>query len=309
MEIVVVYGGVGPERDVSLVSGKAVLEGLRERWPIQGLQLDAPELPRELNPKAHLVFPALHGPFGEDGQFQKLLEVAGFTYVGSNALSSYICMQKPLAKALAAAHGVPVLPDVAFEKPYFTPTTSSLIAQLGDDLVFKPANGGSSTGVTMAQGQAVIDSTLNTLSEDFWLVEPRVRGHELTVGLLNGEALACVEIRPKGDFYDYKHKYTAGATQYLCPAPIPRELTEALFQAAQAAYRACGCRDFARADFLYDGKNYFFLELNTIPGLTPLSLLPMTAKHRGLDFEVLIEAMIAPALTRWETAREASLCQ
>lgn len=303
--ITVIYGGVGPEREVSLITGQAVLEGLRERWDVVDLRLDQAALPEGLKAQETLVFVGLHGLFGEDGRFQRLLENAGIHYVGSDALSSYLCMQKPISKALAAARGLKVLPEVVFQKPFYTPEAQSVIKKLGEAVILKPVDGGSSTGITMCEGPESLEAALQAAGSGHWMLEPRIRGRELSVGLLKGQALEPVEITPKGEFYDYRHKYTRGATQYTCPAPLPQDLNAQLLREAEAVYAVCGCRDYARADFLYDPAQdtCFFLEINTLPGFTPLSLLPRAAQARGYSFEHLLDALIAPALERMQATR------
>lgn len=300
-KITVIYGGVGPEREVSLVSGRAVIEGLKERWDVVEIELQDAALPEGLDPEETVVFIALHGTFGEDGQIQRLLEDAGVIYVGSDSRSSYVCMQKSFSKALAAARGVPILPEILFENSLYSPQAQEVISKLGEDIVLKPMNGGSSAFNVLCSGVTQLQVAMKGTQRGLWMMEPRIRGRELTVGILDAQALSVVEIRPKGEFYDYKHKYTKGATEYLCPAPLPRELSEAVMRAAENAYSACGCRDFARADFLFDEARgqFFFLEINTLPGLTALSLLPMSAKARGYDFKSLLDAMLSPAIERF----------
>lgn len=299
--IAVLCGGIGSEREISLVSGRAVAEALSAAGPLQTVcfELEAAALPGGLDPGCHVIFPVFHGRWGEDGGVQNLLDAAGFAYAGCGAEASRLCMDKPAAKARVATAGVPVIPGRAFEA-HDPPAASSLTAELGEEIVLKPSNEGSSVGLQFCSGEAALAGALEGLAGGRWLAERRVRGRELTVGILAGEALGVVEIVPSGGAYDYRHKYTRGLTEYRYPAPLPEAVTARLRELAAAAFAACGGRDFARVDFLLEGdQRPFFLEINTIPGLTPTSLLPKSAACQGLDFPTLARRMIEPALRRF----------
>ncbi len=298
-EIVVLCGGISDERDVSLVSGQAVYEALRGLSPTRLQVLDAPTLAAGLDASRCVIFPALHGEFGEDGQLQQLLEREGFAFAGTGAEASALCIHKSMTKERAARRGVPVLPGITFDV-LTKPQPEAVRTELGSDLVLKPVNHGSSRGLVFIETAEELASALEKISSGEWLLEPRVRGRELSVGLLKGKALGVVEITPEAGAYDYHHKYTAGATQYQAPADLPGDLTQAVRIAAETAFAACGCRDFARADFMLreDGQP-FFLEINTIPGMTPTSLLPRSAACNGYAFSHLVRTMVEPALARF----------
>lgn len=299
-QIVVVGGGTSAERDVSLASSKAVYEALASRRDTLYLDLQEDRLPPKLNPQRHVVFPVLHGTFGEDGGFQLLLEKSGFSYVGCDAASSALCMNKRAVKEIAAKAGIPVAPS-----HYFTGGMSfsveAVFEQLGSsEVVVKPVAEGSSVGLEFADSPASLASIVQRTKFGSWMIEPKLCGSDVTVGVLKGEALGVVEILPKGGGpFDYLHKYTPGMTEYRYPAPFEPVLTEALRAAAVTVFEACECRDFARVDFFMTPEGYRLLEINTIPGLTATSLLPKSASCFGYDFPALIDAMISPAIDRY----------
>ena len=301
--IAVLCGGTSSEREVSLGSGKASALALAGSFPTQLFVVDTDALPVGLDPRRHVVFSTLHGTFGEDGGMQRLLDAAGFHYAGCDAAASARCFDKPRTKEAVGQGGVRVCPGRTFSAPAGTPAAAALIEALGDDLVIKPACNGSSVGLQFLQGRSQIESALPALAPGEWLVERRVRGRELTVGVLHGRAMGVIEIVPREGRFDYEAKYTKGMTSYLNPAPIPPELTAAAQAAAAAAFQAAGCRDYARIDFMLSAQNeLFFLEINTLPGMKDTSLLPMSAQSAGLDFKGLVRELVAPALARFRAA-------
>jgi D-alanine-D-alanine ligase len=298
--VVVLGGGVSAEREVSLASSRAVHAALAPRHEAEWIDLTEEALPGGLDPRGDVVFPVLHGTFGEDGGLQALLEAEGFAYVGCDARSSALCMDKVATKAAVGAVGVPVAPHLCFVPPE-VPTWEAVARALGTSrAVLKPAAQGSSVGLHFPASEADWAGCLRKLDPGPWMVEPRLAGHDVTVGILGGEPLGVVGIFPEGGApYDYTRKYTAGATRYEVPAALPAALTEALRAAAKAAFAAAGCRDFARVDFILHDERFTFLEINTIPGLTATSLLPKSASVRGLGFAELVGQMLAPALGRY----------
>jgi D-alanine-D-alanine ligase len=300
--IAVFCGGTSAERDVSLGSGKACAQALARSFSTQLCEIDEPALPGVLDPKRHVVFSTLHGTFGEDGGMQRLLDLAGVEYAGCDAASSALCFNKQRTKDAVAKAGVRVCPGVAFLSNR-RPSAASIVAQLGDQLMLKPNCSGSSVGLHVISNATQLGAVLPRLDAGEWLVERRIVGRELTVGLLRGRAMGVVEIVPKSGLFDYASKYTKGLTEYLAPAPIPIEIEIQAKQAAEAAFRACGCRDYARMDFMLSEKNeLFFLEINTLPGMKETSLLPMSARCAGLDFTMLARELVAPALERFKAA-------
>jgi len=297
--IAVLAGGVSSEREVSLRSGRAVAMAAAASFPTILVQVGTAGIPEGLDPELHIVHSTLHGTFGEDGAMQGLLDVAGFEYAGCDAVSSALTMNKQCTKELVAVAGVPVAPGRCFqgESP---PPASELMRELGSEIVLKPNAEGSSVGLTFASTPGELEAALAALTPGAWLAERRVRGIELTVGVVSGRALGVVEIAPKSGAYDYASKYTRGATEYYSPARISADAFAAVRQFAEAAFAACACRDFARIDFMLsptDGPS--FLEINTIPGMTETSLLPKSASWSGYDFNSLVREMTVPAIGRF----------
>jgi len=302
--VTVLCGGESPEAKVSRVTGKSVAEALMAYFDVELIDLSRDELP-PLNPTKTIVFPAMHGPFGEDGQLQALLDKAGVAYAGCGAESSALCMHKVNAKSAAADSGFLMPADITFVAQS-KPISGQLIASLGEDLVIKPTDMGSSVGVHLTRNRYELDAALGQIKTGHWMAEQRIEGREMTIGLLDGKAMGIVEIRPKSGVYDFEHKYTPGATEYLFPAKIDDTLACKVSSFAENAFAACNCRDFARLDFILtsDGQPYF-LEINTIPGMTPTSLLPKSASCIGLGFQPLVRRMTEPALARAKAMRAA----
>lgn len=293
MRIVVLYGGESDEREVSLQSGMRVAAALRSAGH-QVMRVDhrIERLPAILSDlrAADAVFLALHGGDGEDGSLQALLEQNGiFHYTGSAPRGAALAMEKAAAKICVAAKGVPVargelLSLSASQPPFPFP------------VVLKPVSGGSSVGLRFVRTHREwrrIPPCEGVLCEEF------LPGREFTVGILNGDALPAVEIRPIRGAYDYEHKYTVGASEELCPAPIDALRALQLAKLALTAFEALGLRDYARIDFREDGMgNPRFLEANTLPGMTETSLFPLAAKVAGVEFTALCERMSALAAKR-----------
>ena len=299
--IAVLSGGISPEREVSLVSGDAVAKSLEKFSSIERFVLEENVLPAALDPSRHIVFPAMHGTFGEDGGVQELLEAGGFAYAGSNARSSSLCMDKVQTKVCVSAEGVRVPRDVHGQVGEVVP--SEVIGSVGENLIVKPSNQGSSVGFHSVKGRAELSTLLAELEQGLWLFEERIFGREFTVGLIGGRALGVVEILPIDGSYDYEHKYTPGSTEYCFPAKIEPGLEAELKAFSEKAFSMCGCRDFARADFMVSESGIpYFLEINTIPGLTSTSLLPKSAFCEGHDFDTLTRLMIEPAIERFYAA-------
>jgi D-alanine-D-alanine ligase len=208
-------------------------------------------------------------------------------------------MDKVATKRAMRAAGVPAIPEVAFAGDA-KPTASELIASLGEEIVLKPSDQGSSVGLFLPAGAAAIAEALAGIpSAGRWMAERRLRGREFSIGLLDGQPMGLVEIVALAGVYDYRTKYTKGASEYRCPAQLEPGLTAAIAAAAGRLFAAAGCRDFARADVMLepDGR-FYFLEINTLPGMTETSLMPKSASGVGLDFPALVRRMIAPALAR-----------
>ncbi len=303
IKILVLYGGTSEEREVSLASGQAVAEALSGRHAVELVRLDEERLPEGIGNMDTVVFPALHGSFGEDGRLQALLDAAAIEYCGSGAAASRLCMDKVAAKEVARAQAVST-PDWMTFNAAAKPLADDVIAQLGASLVVKPVDQGSSVGLHFSEHRSALGVALSQVHTGRWLVEQRIGGRELTVGLLEGKAMGVVEIVSASGVYDYRAKYTAGATEYRYPADLPTQVEARIRDGAERVFAACGCRDFARVDFLLDDRQLYFLEVNTLPGLTATSLLPKSASCAGYDFPALADALVAPALRRLRGRRE-----
>ena len=300
-EIVVLCGGLSSEREVSLRSGKAVSSALPGSRLVE-LETDA--LPAWLDPAQHVVLPVLHGGWGEDGRAQAEMEARGIAFAGCSAAANRLCMDKVATKRAMRGADVPAIPEVAFAGAA-KPTAEALVAALGDQLVIKPSDQGSSVGLYILDGLAQVAKALAEIpAAGQWMAERRLRGREMSVGLLDGQPMGIVEIVALTGVYDYKTKYTKGASEYRFPAPVSPELTAAIGAAAARLFAAGGCRDFARADvFLEPDGRFYFLEINTMPGMTETSLMPKSASCVGLDFPALVRRMAAPALARFAASR------
>jgi len=303
-DIAVFCGGTSAEREVSLGSGRACALALARSFPTRLFELGANALPPGFDPRRQVVFSLLHGTFGEDGGMQRLLDGVGASYAGCGAAASALTMDKSATKAAAAARGVGVAMGMVFsaDRP---PTVAEVAERLGDgSLVVKPNNEGSSVGLAIVSNPAELAAKLARLTPGGWLIEPRLVGRELSVGVLQGRALGVVEIRPKSGIYDYQSKYTKGLTEYLAPAPLDPATTRAVQLAAETAFAACGCRDYARADFILVSEQnvnnpLYLLEINALPGMKETSLLPMSARCAGYDFTALVRELVSPAVQRF----------
>lgn len=299
--IAVFSGGTSAEREVSLGSGLACAVALARLLPTRLFRIEENALPAGLDPARHVVFSTLHGTFGEDGGMQRLLETAGVSYAGCGVASSALTMDKTATKNAVAAAGIPVIPGVTFAAAA-KPTADEIVAKFGEAVVLKPNAEGSSVGLHIVGARAELAAALAKVTAGDWIIEQRIFGRELAVGVVNGHAMGIVEIRPKSGVYDYESKYTKGRTEYLAPAPLEEKLTREIRVAAERAFAACGCRDYARVDFMIGGDGRFYLlEINTLPGMKETSLLPMSARCEGWDFTRLVEEMVLPAVQRFQT--------
>lgn len=296
LQPVVLCGAVSPEREVSLRSGRAVagaLPGCRL------VELERNALPEWLDAARQVVIPVIHGDYGEDGTVQAELDARGVAYAGCEAAASRLCLDKVATKNAMRRAGVPAIPEVAFSGAA-KPTAAALMMQLGPQVVLKPADKGSSVGLYVVDGEVAIAAALAQIpASGQWMAERRLLGREMSIGILGGQAMGLVEIVPRKGVYDYQSKYTKGSSDYIYPAPVPAELTARIQSAAEALFQACGCRDFARADlFLEPDGQFYFLEINTMPGMTETSLMPKSASCAGLDFPALVQRMTAPVFAR-----------
>jgi D-alanine-D-alanine ligase len=297
--ILVLMGGLSRERDVSLVSGAAVAKALAQAGHAvrtHDLSHDIDALLRTIDAfRPDCVFNALHGRYGEDGCVQGLLELLRIPYTHSGLRASAMAMDKPTAKSIVAAAGLRTPHGHVLRRAAFS---------AGDPLprpfIVKPVAEGSTIGLTVVMPGANVDWVRDWSFGDSALVEEYIPGRELTVGVMGDRALAVTEIRFAGTAFDYTAKYVAGHAEHLVPAPVPAAIRDAAMDAALTAHRALGCSGVTRSDFRYDERlcgadGLYFLEINTQPGFTPLSLVPEQARHAGIDFAALCAWLVAEA--------------
>lgn len=333
MKIAVLLGGTSAERDVSLSTGIAIARALKENGhevqaidcaygakPVDFLGADTgqiirvtpseiekekPALDRNIfaaveyliREKIEVVFNALHGGYGENGQLAALLDLAGIPYTGSGALASGLGMNKHLSKVIFQANGVPTAPWEKYSRR--EGADAAILAARELPLVVKPNEQGSTVGLSIVRQPGELSAALERAFQygDVTLVEKYIPGRELTVSVLGGEALPIIEIIPESGFYDYEAKYQGGKTRYVVPAELPEELAAKIREAGAGAYHALGCRGYARVDFrLQDDGQFFCLEVNTLPGMTPTSLVPKAAKAVGIGFNELMERIVSLAM-------------
>lgn len=338
MNIAVLMGGISPERNVSINGGLYVAKALKEKGhnviaidPAKGKNglineyelvnmsvfPDIEELSTfdtksyiecvnsELFDNIDLAFIVLHGINGEDGKIQALLELRRIPYTCSGIKASSVAIDKISSKMLFLAAGIPTPPWLVIRKKDYDnyELFEDIRSELGNRLVIKPNNQGSTVGITIVKDGNLDDihKGIKQASKysDIVLLEQFIEGREITVGVLNGEALPIIEIIPEEGFYDYQHKYSKGKTQYVCPAELSEDIAEFTQSLAVAAYNVIDCRGVARADFrLSEEGQPFILEINTIPGFTETSLVPMAAKEVDIDFIELCEELVNLALNK-----------
>jgi len=287
-------GGMSSERDVSLKTGKAVCRALASRgYDVRAIDVNE-QLPARLREEAvDVAWLALHGRFGEDGCVQGLLEVMGIPYTGSGVLASAVAMDKIRTKLVLAEHS-----EIVMAKDWVLAPGDPVPAVQDFPVIVKPSVGGSTIGMARCVDQAGLTRAVaDALAhDDEVLIERCIEGDEITVAILDGEALPVVRIVAAGGFFDFDAKYDNEETVYQVPAPIPDRVAVAAQRAAVRAYEVLGCVGLARADFMVDGEGTpHFLEINTLPGMTETSLSPMAAKASGISFEELAERILKSA--------------
>jgi D-alanine-D-alanine ligase len=298
--IALLYGGISSEREVSLKSGQQVFQSLdKNKYDVlrYDTQTDLPKLVAEAD-RIDAALIILHGPFGEDGTVQGLLELLDIPYQGAGVLGSALSMNKVAAKQIYTQSGIPVPPAQAVRRGEAV-NEAECVSRLGLPLVVKPAVGGSSIGMTIVRSADQLGKALEKAFEQdtVALVEAYIQGIEITGSVLGNDdpqALPLIEIIPgaEHEFFDYKAKYTAGLTQEICPARIDAELTAKAQSYACMAHKALFCRGYSRTDMIVRGKEIYILETNTIPGMTPTSLFPQAAQAAGIAFDRLLDRLI-----------------
>jgi len=307
--VAVFRGGSSAEREVSLGSGAAALASLRKSYAhVEDHDLYDQAISPSVGRETHVVFSTLHGVFGEDGGMQSRLERAGIDFVGCDAASSRLCFNKQESKNRAANAGVTVVPGEWVQRDD-SGRALELFSSLGPKLVLKPNCQGSSIGIHLLDSAEELANVMVKSGPDGCVVETLIEGREFTVGVLDGEPLGVVEIIPKSGWFDYTNKYTKGNTEYVFPAKIDTAISSMLRRQAATVFAVCGCRDFARVDFMIgESGEPIFLEINTLPGLKETSLLPMSAQCLGIEFDALVRRMMTPAITRF-SQRSRSLAE
>lgn len=303
--VAVLLGGMSTERKVSLKSGKAVAEALRSRG-YDVVEIDVgPDTPERLRAeRVDVAWIALHGAFGEDGCVQGLLEVMRIPYTGSGVRGSAVAMDKIATKRLLRGRGVPMAADAVWRRGEPLPE-EPFAGQPRLPMVVKTPQGGSTIGTFVCRDDAQLEAALVAAAEmgDDVLLEQFIAGEEITVAVLDGVPLPVVAIRPVDGFFDYEAKYTVGRTDYLVPAPIDPAIAVAAQSHAVAAYQALGLSGVARADFIVDDSGVpWFLEINTLPGMTSTSLSPMAAGAVGMTFPDLVERLLEGAANHVQRA-------
>jgi len=326
--VALLVGGTSPEREVSKSSGKGVLGALKHLgYPTRAIDPaygeDQPDdedlffllddfseisnrncvtaINSSMFDDVDVVFSALHGKWAEDGTVQSLLELRGLKYTGSKILASAMAMDKSIAKTIFRNAGVKTADWLNVSKNHYhiKSIIEGIQTRFGFPCVIKPNDQGSTVGLSLVRNNSEVEQAceLAYTFSDKILVEEFIAGRELTVAILEGDALPVLEIIPKSGFYDYESKYTAGMSEYIVPAQIPADVFKSVQKQALLAFNSLGCEGYARVDFrLSDTHQTFCLEVNTLPGLTPTSLVPKMAKAVGISFEELIDRIIKQAL-------------
>jgi D-alanine-D-alanine ligase len=296
MKVTVLYGGPSAEREVSLVSGKAVAAGLREAGhDVTEVDVRPETLDAALAKPADVVFPVLHGTWGEDGQLQAVLESRNIKFVGSGAAASRLGMDKAATKLAWEKAGLPT-------PPYELVTSANPVTAITAPCAIKAVDSGSSVDVFICKTQADADGALKTLLDKYGraLVEQFINGPELTVGLLEEKALAPIRIVAKVAFFDFEAKYKRNDTEHRFDTGLSTHLVEQCQRLAEKANAVVGARDLARVDIMIDEQTHepYLLEINTLPGFTPKSLLPEAAAHAGIRFPPLVDRLVKRAAAR-----------
>lgn len=306
--VAVVCGGPAAEREVSLTSGREVAEALRSTFADVSVHEPDLRLAAELlSGSIDVVFPALHGPLGEDGSIQGMLEVAGVPYVGSGVAASACAIDKVIAKRLFRDAGLPLAREVVVDRSDASgaDAVAKVRAQLPGRVAVKPASQGSAVGVAFAETDEQLGEALQQAFryDPRVLVEEFVVGSEITVGILDQpdpRPFPVIDIRTPGDsWYDFEHRYTVGLSEHVIPAPLPDDVYAEVQDLAVRAHVTLGCRDLSRVDFVVEpGGRVVLLEVNTLPGMTPTSLYPDGARAAGIPFDRLVAQLVQRALER-----------
>jgi len=302
IHVAVLMGGWSNERPVSLMSGNGVADALEKLgYQVSRIDMDRNVAQVLAGIRPDIVFNALHGVPGEDGSVQGMLDLMGIPYTHSGMVTSVIAIDKELTKQCLVPAGIPMPKGTMVD-------SESLYAAdpLPRPYVLKPVNEGSSVGVAIVTEGSNYGNPIGRDAKGPWqefdrlLAEPFIKGRELTVAVLGDTALCVTELKPKSGFYDFDAKYTDGLTEHICPAEIPADIAQYMLDTALRAHQLLGCKGASRTDFRWDDEagmdGVFVLEINTQPGMTPLSLVPEQARHVGISYEQLVDIIVKEAL-------------
>lgn len=299
MKVGVIAGGVSSEREVSIRSGQAVFNALKELgYNVVFIDADRDLCEKIKREKIDIAFLVLHGGWGENGGIQGFLEVLGIPYTGSGVLASALAMDKEATKKVLIYHGIPVPPFKVINKKNYLSFDFNL-QPLSLPCVIKPAEEGSSLGVSIVKSEEDLHFGLKEAFKygQRVIIEEFIEGREIHIGVLGDKALGGVEVKPKKGFYDYEAKYTRGLTEYTLPPQIDEDMYAKLKELGLRAHQALGCKGGTRIDMILDSNgNPYVLEINTIPGMTETSLLPKIASLEGLDFKGLVREILQLAM-------------
>ncbi|OPG16579.1 D-alanine--D-alanine ligase [Ferroacidibacillus organovorans] len=315
MKIAVIYGGTSAEREVSLNSGRAILQALSSYgYEVCGMDVDQTLFDELKRYQPDLVFLGLHGRLGEDGAIQGALEILGIPYVGSAVLSSALAMDKVMTKRILRPLGIPLADDRVYvshrapEEDEVERMMDDILSHLTLPVIVKPNREGSTFGLTLATTESLLKQGIRQAfaHDDSILVESYIRGMEVTVVVVGTardaqnppRVLGTIEIIPKAEVYDYESKYGMNGSEHIIPARLPEELLSQVETYALTAYTELGCRDYGRVDFMVGENGPVLLEVNTLPGMTATSLVPDAARAAGLSFEALIDQLVSQAYQR-----------
>lgn len=287
--VAVLMGGRSAERDISMISGKAVLAGLQRKGiDAYGIDVSFDICHKLASGQFDRAFVVLHGRGGEDGEIQGFLQAINMPYTGSGVTASVLSMNKRISKQNWQQQG---LPTAKYEQVTKATDTEQLIKQLGLPLIIKPVNEGSSIGMSKVNDAASLQAAIElALKYDADVIaEQWIQGEEYTVAVLDGEPLPAIRLKTPNEFYDFEAKYQSNSTEYLCPCGLDLQSEEQMQQLAMQAFESLGMTGWGRIDFMRDGAGEFYLlEANSVPGMTDHSLVPMAAKQAGLDFDALV---------------------
>lgn len=303
-KIIILEGGFSSEREISLNSANEVFKALKSDYQCQKVDpanYESVEKFLQIISKEDpwIIFNALHGGDGENGNMQALFEMAKLPFTGSGSLASKIAMDKYVSKLVAQDLNIPIPQACLFVKG---DSLSNIKLNFPLPCIVKPNSGGSSVGITKVDDISKLREAVETALkyDERVLIEQFIPGKELTVTILGDKTYPVVEIRPKNGWYDYQNKYTKGSTEYICPAEISESNSSKVQEMAYSFFKRISGKAYGRVDFRFDGQEFYFLEANTLPGMTSLSLTPMAVKSKGIDFKTLLIKIIELSLPKEE---------